>query len=265
MALLRPNLSDVAMRPKIRLFVESPLEPGIGIDATAGQAHYLRTVMRRAAGDPVLLFNGRHGEWTARLDATGRQGARLEVEHRVRDQVPEPGPSLLFAPIRRARLEVLIEKATELGVAALIPLRTRRAVVDRLNSDRLRAIMIEAAEQSGRLSLPEVRPLGSIEDALSWPATGRPLLVGDGTGGGAPLAEVLRAHGPGDLLIGPEGGFAPEELSCLAAAPGVIPVSLGPLVLRAETAAIAALAIVRAITAMRDGSSPPRPAGCPAG
>ena len=237
------------MRPKIRLFVESPLQAGSEIAATPGQAHYLRTVMRRAAGDPVLLFNGRDGEWIARIDADGRQGVRLEVEHQVRTQVPEPGPSLLFGPIRRPRLELLVEKATELGAAALVPLRLRRAVVDRLNPERLRAIAIEAAEQSGRLTLPELRPLASLEHALTRRPAGRLVFVGDPTGGGTPLAEAITTHGAGDLLIGPEGGFAPEELDVLTASPGVVLVSLGPLVLRAETAALAGLAIVRACNA----------------
>lgn len=233
------------MRPKIRLFVESPLEPGIGIDARAGQAHYLRTVMRRTSGDPVLVFNGRDGEWSARIETVGRQGACLRVEHQIRLQAAEPGPRLLFAPIRRTRLEVLVEKATELGASALVPIRLRRAVVDRLNRERLLAIAIEAAEQSGRLTLPEIQPLRPLEEVLAEQPPGRPLFVGDETGGGTPLAEALTAQGAGDLLIGPEGGLEPDELARLSASPGIVPVSLGPLILRAETAALAALAIVR--------------------
>jgi 16S rRNA (uracil1498-N3)-methyltransferase len=237
------------MTPKIRLFIAAPLAAGTAIEPGPAQSHYLLTVMRRQAGDEAALFNGQDGEWLATLEPTGRRRCRLRIEGQLRPQEPEPGPALLFAPLKRIRQEMLIEKATELGVAALEPLITRRSVVDRLNRERLRNVAIEAAEQCGRLSIPEIGPPLPLAAAMEgWPA-GRKLFVADETGGGVPLLGALREHGAADLLVGPEGGFDPEELDALQAREGVVPVCLGRRILRAETAALAALACWQAVMA----------------
>lgn len=229
------------MRPKIRLFVDEALGAGARIAADPAKAHYLQGVMRQRAGDRVALFNSRDGEWAATLVPEGKRRLVLAVEERLRPQADEPGPRLLFAPIKRTRLELLIEKATELGVGSLVPVRTRRAVVDRLNPTRLRAIAIEAAEQCGRLTIPEIAPLAPLEEAVS--SRDVPILFADETGIGTPLLEAIRTQGPGDLLIGPEGGFDSAERAALMASPHLVPVSLGPRILRAETAALAALTL----------------------
>lgn len=230
-----------------RLHLAQPLLAGGEVRLAGDRAHYLRTVLRLREGEPVLLFNAAAGEWRASLRAAGRHEALLLIEERTRAPRPEPGPTLVFAPIRRNRLDWLVEKATELGAAAMVPVITRRTVARPETSDRLQAIATEAAEQCERLSVPllaEPQPLPAWLAARD-PAV--PLLFADEAGEGSPLAAAARRTGlEVELLVGPEGGFAPAERAALLAIPGVVPVSLGPLVLRAETAAIYAMACWRA-------------------
>jgi 16S rRNA (uracil1498-N3)-methyltransferase len=197
----------------------------------------------------MALFNGRDGEWLARIEVFERRRCRLHVESLSRPQRQEPGPALLFAPLKRFRQEFLIEKATELGVASLAPVLCRRSVVDRINRSRVVSIAIEAAEQSGRLTLPEVDQALPLAERLATRPNGHCLFVGDDTGAGQPVADAFDEHGLGDLLIGPEGGFDPEEMAELRDHRGVVPISLGPRTLRAETAALAALACWQALLA----------------
>jgi 16S rRNA (uracil1498-N3)-methyltransferase len=243
------NPIDASHSADLRLFVDLPLSDGALLEPSAAQCHYLLTVMRRQAGDWAILFNGRDGEWLAAIEPIERRRCRLAITEQLRRQQPEPGPSLLFAPLKRTRQEFLIEKATELGVARLEPVFTQRSVVDRINRARVQAIAIEAAEQSGRLTVPEIDLPTSLDQRLeSWPAD-RLLYFGDETGAGAPVLEALRTRGPGDLLIGPEGGFTDDELAELRGLDQVVAISLGPRLLRAETAALAALACWQAVDA----------------
>lgn len=234
---------------KIRLYLDLPLTEGGLLEPSPAQCHYLLTVMRRRDGDTVALFNGRDGEWLARVELIERRRCRLHIERQSRPQRPEPGPTLLFAPLKRFRQEFLIEKATELGVAVLAPVLCRRSVVDRINRNRLVSIAIEAAEQCGRLTLPEVDQAMPLAERLATRTNGHCLFVGDETGSGQPVADAFDEYGLGDLLIGPEGGFDPEEMAELRQHDGVIPISLGPRTLRAETAALAALACWQALLA----------------
>jgi 16S rRNA (uracil1498-N3)-methyltransferase len=216
----------------------------------AAQLHRLRHVLRLGAGAAIAAFNQRDGEWLCRLGDAGRGGGQLEVERQLRPAEPEPDLWLLFAPIKRARLDWLIEKATELGIAVLAPVWTARTQPERVNLDRLGALAVAAAEQSRRLSVPEIRPPERLDRVLSaWPADRR-LIVCDETGAGRPIAaalgetpEMVRLA----LLIGPEGGFAETELDALGKLPFVTRVGLGPRVLRTETAAVAAIAVSQAI------------------
>jgi len=234
-----------------RLYTTHDLAAGASVPLTDGQAHYLRTVMRRGAGDPVHLFNGRDGEWRAALETPGRKAAvaRIEAALRAQDEEPADGPWLLFAPVKRAPIDLIAEKATELGATALIPVTTARTNAARVNVARLRARAIEAAEQCGRLSVPAVRDPVALDAAFAdWPPARR-LLVCDEAGRAGPIADAL-ADGSGEplaVMIGPEGGYAPGELDAVRKLPFVTPVSLGGRILRAETAAIAALACVQAI------------------
>jgi 16S rRNA (uracil1498-N3)-methyltransferase len=209
--------------------------------------------MRRTEGAHLLLFNGRDGEWRATLSLRGKKAAVALVDMQTRPSSAEPDLWLCFAPIKRARIDFLTEKATELGVAVLQPVMTRHTAVERVKVERLQANAIEAAEQTERLTVPEVRPtmeLGRLLDA--WPA-GRRLLVCDETGGGPPIAEALGAldatarGAPWAILIGPEGGFAEPELAALRRMKDVVSVGLGPRILRADTAAVAALACWQAM------------------
>jgi 16S rRNA (uracil1498-N3)-methyltransferase len=231
------------MSQKIRLYVDIPLSAGIAIEPAPAQCHYLLTVMRQASGDQVALFNGEDGEWLARVEPTGRRRCRLEVAEQLRLQAAEHGPALMFAPLKRTRQEMLIEKATELGVAHLEPVLTQRSVVERLNRDRLRSIAIEAAEQSGRLTIPTISMPGSLDGYLGRRDGNGLLYVADEQRTGVPLAGALAERGAGDFLVGPEGGFTPEEREELAGRDDIVLVSLGPRVLRAETAAMVALAL----------------------
>jgi 16S rRNA (uracil1498-N3)-methyltransferase len=227
----------------IRLHVEAPLREGAEIAATPGQAHYLAAVMRRGVGDALRLFNGIDGEFAARIATLKRDRANFAVEALLRPQAPEPDIWLAFAPLKRDATDLVVQKATELGAAALLPVFTARTNTARLNEARLAAIAIEAAEQCERLTVPRLRPPVRLPELLaSWPAD-RPLYACLERAGAMPLHP---ATGPAALLIGPEGGFAPGEVDLLAKYGFVRPVSLGPRILRAETAAIAGLALLQA-------------------
>jgi 16S rRNA (uracil1498-N3)-methyltransferase len=237
----------------MRLFVEADLSAGIEAALSEAQAHYLRHVMRREEGAALLLFNGRDGEWQARLSLRGKKAAVAEVGARTREQAAEPDIWLCFAPVKRARIDYIAEKATELGVSVLQPVITRHTNVERVNVERLYANAVEAAEQTERLSVPEVRAPVDLARLLdTWPA-GRRLLMCDETGGGPPIAgalgeldEAARAA-PWAIVIGPEGGFAGPELAALRRMKDVMAVGLGPRILRADTAALAALACWQAM------------------
>ena len=223
-----------------RLYVETPLGEGVAVPVEGNAAHYLIGVMRVKPDDVVLLFDGRSGEWAARARDMRKRDLVLVCETRTRPLEQVPDFWLCCAPIKKGRIDLIAEKACELGAAKLQPVLTRRAVVDRLNLDRLRAHLVEAAEQCGRTALPELGEMVKLDALLrEWPDD-RWLFFADETGG-APLEQALRAHpGPAAFLIGPEGGFDPNEREAIRAVAKAVPVSLGPRILRAETAAIAA-------------------------
>jgi len=237
-------------RVATRLYLPEALTEGEVVDIDAAQSHRLRDVLRLARGAAIAGFNARDGEFLCRVVELGRNRGSLVVEIPLR--APELGPDLwlLFAPIKRLRLDWLIEKGTELGIGAFIPVMTERTQPERLNRERLLAHATAAAEQSERLSVPEIRlpeRLGAV--LAQWPAARR-LIVCDETGGGHPIAAALAGLPPGALaalLVGPEGGFSETELDALAVLPFVTRAGLGPRVLRAETAALAAVAAYQAI------------------
>lgn len=225
-----------------RLFVDTPLARGpLPIDGPA--AHYLGGVMRLKIGDPVKLFDDSTGEWLGVATSIGKRDLMLDVTERLREREDVPDLWLCAAPLKKGRVDWLAEKACELGVARLVPVVTRRTVVDKPNTDRLRTQMIEAAEQCGRTALPQVaEPVKLTALLRDWPAD-RALFFADETGG-APAFEAMRAHlGPAAILIGPEGGFDAEERDAIRACPQAIGIGLGPRILRAETAAAAAVAV----------------------
>ena len=232
----------------IRLFVEAPLAAGATATLASGQAHYLRNVMRRKPGDRVRLFNGRDGEWEGAIETLAPSRAGIRLGARLAAQPPPPDLRLLFAPLKSERTRFVVEKATELGVGALHPVLTRYGQTRRVNVERLRAHAIEAAEQCGRLEVPSIMPPCLLADALAgWPLERR-LLVCD------PEAERTvagaLAGGAGAswaIVIGPEGGFAPDEKRLLAGHPAAVHARLGPRILRAETAVAAALACWQAL------------------
>lgn len=231
-----------------RLFVKSKLHAGAGVALEPEQAHYLRNVLRLKQGDEILLFNGADGEWCAILSEASKKRTEARVSHQTRPQDTGPDLHYLFAPLKRARLDYMAQKATEMGASVLRPVITRRTVAERVKRERLFANAIEAAEQCGILRVPDVRepePLGKVLDA--WDLK-RLLIFADEAAAAASPLEALAARGQGPLavLIGPEGGFEPEERAALLAKPFVLPISLGPRVMRADTAAVAALALVNA-------------------
>jgi 16S rRNA (uracil1498-N3)-methyltransferase len=216
--------------------VDQALSEGLGLTVNGT---YLGAVLRLGTGDKVKLFDDRTGEWIAEIVEAGKKRVTLTVAERVRERESVPDLWLLFAPIKRGRIDWLVEKATELGVARLLPVITGRTVVDRLNLDRLRAHAIEAAEQCGRTALPELAEPQQLDAVLkAWPAD-RALYFADEAGG----LPFVPAPGPAAILIGPEGGFTGEERAAIRALPLARPVSLGPRILRADTAALAAVAL----------------------
>jgi len=224
-----------------RLFVDQPLAADASLSLDGPGANYLANVLRLQAGGQVKLFDDRTGEWLAQIVDAGRKKVTLTVVERLRERELVPDLWLMFAPIKRGRIDWLVEKATELGVARLVPVVTRRTIVDRLNLDRLRAHAIEAAEQCERSALPELAEPAKLEAILkTWPAD-RALYFAD-EGGGTPLAEAARP-GPASILIGPEGGFTDDERQAIRELAQAVPVSLGPRILRADTAALAAVAL----------------------
>lgn len=232
-----------------RLFVKSPLTAGADVTLDQDQAHYLVHVLRIAPEAPVLVFNGTDGEWYARVAQIGKKAATLVAGHQTRPQEDGPDLHYLFAPIKRARLDYMAQKATEMGVSVLQPTMTRRTIAERVKVERLAANAVEAAEQCGILRVPEVRAPRKLEDILASWDPARRLVVADESAAVLSPLEALAAEPsrPHAVLIGPEGGFDPEERVSLLKKNYVLPVSLGPRVMRADTAAVACLALVNAV------------------
>ncbi len=231
-----------------RLYIEAPLAAGTAVALTAPQAHYLTAVLRRGAGDRIHVFNGRDGEWSAAIEG-GRRTISLRVIERVRAQTGAGDLHYLFAPLKAARLDYMVQKAVEMGVSRLQPVLTRYVQVTRVNSERMRANAIEAAEQCGILSLPEIAPPVALPECIAARDPARWLVFCDEDAETAdPLAALARvpARAPLAVLVGPEGGFAEDERAAVLAQPNVVRLALGPRILRADTAAVAALAVVQA-------------------
>jgi 16S rRNA (uracil1498-N3)-methyltransferase len=233
-----------------RLFVDAPLATGAHVPLDRNQTNYLGNVLRLSSGDPILIFNGRDGEWRAAI--TGRKRPdMLQVEHRTRLQDRLPDLACVFAPLKHARLDYMVQKAVEMGAAVLQPVLTRHTQVARVNGERMRANVIEAAEQCGILSLAAVQAPLTLDRFLAGRGATRLLVFCDEAAGlagpTASLQAVQDRAGDGiDVLLGPEGGFADEERAALLVQPNVLRLSLGPRILRADTAAVAALALVQA-------------------
>lgn len=227
---------------KIRLYLEQPLGPGQGLDLSRDHAHYLFNVMRLGPGAAVAVFNGRDGAWRAQVAEAGKRGGTLLCQHQIAPQRNPPDLWLIFAPIKKARTDFIVEKAAEMGAARILPVQTDFTNSDRIRQDRLQAHAIEAAEQCGGTFVPVVENLQPLSRLLAaWPE-GRALIWAD-----EDLADTTALPAmppaPAALLIGPEGGFSPTERDRLRKLPMVHPIALGPRILRADTAAVAALAL----------------------
>jgi len=232
----------------IRLFIPHDLAAGAELALGHGQSHYLASVMRQAVGDEVLLFNGRDGEWRARIAAVTKRAVGLRAEALERPQAIGPDLDLVIALVKRGRLETLVEKAAELGARRVRLVTTERTNAERTRIDRLTAIATEAAEQTGRLDVPSILEPVRLEKLTADLGPERRLLFCDEAGDASPILEALRDQpaGPWAILIGPEGGFSPAERARLRALPCATPASLGPRILRADTAAISALTLWQA-------------------
>ena len=231
-----------------RLYVDAPLKEGVMVMLDRGQTHYLTTVMRLRAGDRILVFNGRDGEWNAAIEG-GKRAATLRVGARTRPQTDAGDLHYLFAPLKSARLDYMVQKAVEMGVSRLQPVLTRHGQIGRVNLDRMRANAIEAAEQCGVLSLADIPPPTALTSVLAAWQPDRYLVFCDEAAAIADPLQALAAvpsKSPLAVLIGPEGGFADDERSALLKLPNVIRLALGPRILRADTAAVAALSLVQA-------------------
>ncbi len=231
---------------KTRLYVTADLGAGMAVPLDEGPSHYLMHVLRARAGNRVLLFNGRDGEWLAQIGQVNKRGVVAACLEQIRPQASTPDIWLAFAPIKKTPADYLVQKAVELGVSCLLPVFTRRTIVARVNLERMAANAAEAAEQSERLTVPAIREPADLDRLLaSWPQD-RMLYFCDEGGDARPLAQAAKP-GPAAILTGPEGGFDPAERQMLRALPFVVPVTLGPRILRADTAALAALAVWQSI------------------
>lgn len=231
-----------------RLYCDSPIARGEAIAATKQQAHYLQNVLRLTEDSEILIFNGRDGEWKARLSPQGRKQLWLKPETLTRAQSPASDLLFCFAPLKTGRLDYLVQKATEMGVGTIWPVRTQHTQLNRISPERLHANIIEAAEQCGILSVPLLEAQTSLRDMLEHWKPERALVFCDENGGvqnPIPVLQDLRGR-PLGLLVGPEGGFSQEERQLLQSLPFVTSLSLGPRILRADTAAVAALAVMQA-------------------
>jgi len=234
---------------RIRLYVEAPLREGAVVALNKSQAHYLSTVLRLKSNDRVLVFNGSDGEWDAAIELQKR-AAVLHVDAKTRAQTEPTDLHYLFAPLKAARLDYMVQKAVEMGVSWLQPVLTRHGQVVRVNTSRMRANAIEAAEQCGILTLPEMAEPAALSRVIAEHDRGRTLIFCDED---AEVANPIAALGavsprsPLSVLIGPEGGFADDERSALLKRPNVVRLALGPRILRADTAAVAALALVQTV------------------
>lgn len=231
----------------IRLFVPNDLSAGAGVVPTVDQSRYLTSVMRLSVGDEVLLFNGRDGEWRASIVEATKRGCLLKAEEQTRPMAIGPDLDLIIAMVKRGRVETIVEKAAELGARRVRLTITRRTNVDFVKLGRLDAIAMEAAEQTGRLDVPEIQDPEKLDKILDGWDPARRLVFCDEGGDAKPAIEALAGTGdPAAILIGPEGGFAPEERERLRGLSFVTPVSLGPRILRADTAAISAMTLWQA-------------------
>lgn len=228
-----------------RLFVRQPLAEGALVDVDAAQANYLGNVMRLKEGAELLVFDGKSGEWLARISNAAKKRMTLVIEAKTRERESVPDVWLAFAPVKRTQTDWLVEKATELGASRLVPVMTQRTVAERVKLERLQAIAIEAAEQCGRTRLPDIADPLPLKHLLEHRDVSRTLYFAD-EGGGEWAPDAFTA-GACMILTGPEGGFTEEERAAIRAAPNSVAVSLGPRILRAETAALAALAAYMAV------------------
>jgi len=231
--------------PRTRLFIDQPLSPGLGVDLSRDQAHYLTGVLRLGAGAAITVFDSRTGAYMAQLAETGKRTARLEIGAQTAPLRMPPDVWLVFAPIKKARTDFIVEKAAEMGAARIVPVQTDFTNAERVRRDRLQAHAVEAAEQCGGTFVPPVddlRPLSRLLD--DWPTDRRLMFCDEELAG--PASDLPAEAGPWAILIGPEGGFSPAERARLRDHPAAHPVSLGPRILRADTAAVAALALWQA-------------------
>lgn len=237
------------MRKSPRLYVEAPLGEGLGLTLPREQSHYLVNVMRLEEGAPVLLFNGRDGEWEARIAKASKNAALLEPARQTRAQGTLPDIDYAFAPLKSARLDYMAQKACEMGARRLIPVMTQHTVAGRVNVERLAANVVEAAEQCGLTSLPQVLEPVDLAGLIAAREPSRRIIFCDESAAGKPSLAALAGLKPGPLLliVGPEGGFSEAERALLLRQPDVTVLPLGPRILRADTAAVAALAILQAV------------------
>jgi 16S rRNA (uracil1498-N3)-methyltransferase len=238
-----------------RLFIDTALGEGGAAEVSREQANYLLNVLRLKPGSDVLVFNGRDGEWRARVEVPGKKSVRLAAVERTREQTPPGDLHYLFAPLKHARLDYMVQKAVEMGVSRLQPVMTRHTQAERVNLERMHANAIEAAEQCGILSVPEIAPVVKLDAVIrEWKPDRLLIFCDEDAPVKDPTAALSAARGgglagpmPGTVLIGPEGGFAEEERDALVKLPNVLRLSLGPRILRADTAAVAALTLVQAV------------------
>ncbi|WP_026940727.1 16S rRNA (uracil(1498)-N(3))-methyltransferase [Hellea balneolensis] len=231
-----------------RLYVNAVLAEGESVTLSKAQSHYLGNVLRKGKGDSVRLFNGESGEWRADISVVSKRAATLTVKEQLREAASCPDITLCFAPVRKHRTTFIIEKATELGARYLQPVITARTQFPKFNVEKARLQAIEAAEQTERLDIPAIRTPLKLDVMLNDWGASRRLIFADETGGAKPALEMLQSvNGPTAIIIGPEGGFTPQERELLQAKDFVVPVSLGPRILRADTAALAILTLWQAV------------------